>query len=217
MSFKKTILNLILPIECLGCKKEDVWLCQDCLAKLKFSQNYYITKNAFENISGVFVVFDYNNKQVKKILKTYKYRFAKDLGEIISQKICIFLKKMEKEEEISLKNTLIIPVPLHKKRANWRGFNQAEVIARAIALKFNLKFEENLVRIKNNQPQAELDREKRMNNVANSFSWQGDSLSKQKILLIDDVSTTGSTMDECAKTLKQSGAKKIQGLVIAHG
>lgn len=212
---KRIAQNLLFPIECLGCSKEDVWLCKTCLAKLKFNQNYFINKNAFFSLDGVFVVFDYQNKLVEKLIKNFKYNLVKDIGQILGQMACLFLKKVE--EEIDLKNILIIPVPLHKKRKNWRGFNQAEIIAQKISQKSKAKLEKSLVRTKNNQPQANLDKEKRKGNVANSFSWQGKSLNNQKILLIDDIYTTGSTLDECAKTLKEAGAEKVYGLVMAHG
>lgn len=218
LKLKEIALNIIFPIECLGCQKEDTWLCDRCLKKLEFSQKYFINKNAFSYLDGVFVVFNYQDKLIKKIIKTFKYNFAKDLGKTLGIKASILLKELQEEGKIDLKNKVVMPVPLHKRRKNWRGFNQAEIIAEEIIKKFGTKkIEGNLIRIKNDQPQAKLSKEKRKENVLSSFSWQGKNLEDQKIILVDDIYTTGSTMEECAKILKKAGAKQVQGLVIAHG
>src|SRR3989339_894397 len=96
-----------------------------------------------------------------------------------------------------LKKTLIVPVPLSHKRYNFRTFNQSEEIAKFLAKKCKLPTSNNLIKIKHTKPQTKLKRE--------------------NILLIDDVVTTGSTLNECARELKKHGAGKIWGLVVAKG
>ncbi len=214
---KNFILNILFPVECLGCSRDDYWLCEDCQKKLKYNQNYFIEKSAFSCLDGAFVVFDYNNKLVEKLIKNFKYKFIKDIGDTLGSLASSFLEN--KQDKINLNNIIIIPVPLHKKRLNWRGFNQAEEVAKIIANNINHPFlnTQDLVKIKNTQPQAKLDRELRKINIKNSFSWQGKNLKGKTILLIDDVMTTGSTLDECAYTLKNAGALRVYSLVIAHG
>lgn len=115
-------------------------------------------------------------------------------------------------------NILIIPVPLHKRRQRWRGFNQAEIIARQLSACFCLDLTLNqLVRQRYTKPQAKLNTLRRWQSIKGSFSWQGASLNNQTVFLIDDVATTGATLNECARILKQAGADKVWGLVIARG
>lgn len=209
---KDTILNLLFPIECLGCGKDNSWLCDECLKYLQYNENYFMEKSAFSNLDGAFVVFEYNNKIIKKLIKNFKYHLIKDIGNILGSLAYSFLTK--RQDKISLKNLLLIPVPLHKKRENWRGFNQAEVIASVISETINTK---DMIKTKNTKPQVKLDKENRAVNIQGSFSWIGESLGGRNVLLVDDVLTTGSTLDECASMLKRAGAKRVYAIVIAHG
>ena len=77
--------------------------------------------------------------------------------------------------------------------------------------------EKKLIRIKHKKPQAKLDEAQRQENIKNCFAWVGKKLTGQPIILIDDVTTTGSTLNECAKILKQNGAGEVWGLVVAKG
>ena len=230
---KNFILNIIFPIECVGCGKDNLHICDECLNNLQYNPNYFIEKSAFSNLDGAFVVFEYNNKLIKKLIKNFKYHLIKDIGNTLGSLAYSFLK--EKQDKINLKNLLILSVPLHKKRENWRGFNQVEIISSVIARSISICPElgqrersrrnktisplstTNLIKTKNTQPQARLDKESRQKNIQDSFAWIGESLEGQKILLIDDVLTTGSTLDECARVLKDAGAKKVYAIVIAHG
>ena len=114
--------------------------------------------------------------------------------------------------------TCALPISLHKKRKRWRGFNQAEIIARELKNYFDIDMStEKLIRIKHKKAQAKLGEEERKNNIKNCFGWQGDRLNKRNIILVDDVVTTGSTLNECAKVLKENGAGEVWGLVVAKG
>ncbi len=115
-------------------------------------------------------------------------------------------------------NILLLPVPLHKRRQRWRGFNQAEIIARPLAEYFGLDLSlELLVRRRYTRPQAKLEPAQRRQSIKNSFVCRRQNLAGKVILLIDDVATTGATLAECARILKSAGAKKVCGLVVARG
>jgi predicted amidophosphoribosyltransferase len=90
-------------------------------------------------------------------------------------------------------------------------------LAKIIAKKFSLKLSLDLKKIKNTSAQAKLEKEKRINNLTGSFKWQGPNLNGQKILIIDDVCTTVSTLNEIATELKKHQAGEIWGLVLAKG
>ena len=114
-------------------------------------------------------------------------------------------------------NPLLVPIPLHKKRLNWRGFNQSEILAEKISGFYGLEVRNVLIRNKNIKPQADIeDRENRMNNIKDSFECS-TNLNGRNVILVDDICTTGATLNECAKVLAANGAGKISALVIARG
>lgn len=111
---------------------------------------------------------------------------------------------------------MIIPVPLYKTRKRERGYNQSEVIGDAISKYINVPVKtEHLLRIRSTSTQTRMSREEREENVKQAFSCPLN-LANKKILLIDDVITTGSTTDACVKLLKQAGANEVDIFVIAH-
>jgi ComF family protein len=162
---------------------------------------------------------------VKQLVKLFKYHFSREAGDILAGLLIDFLKADDQQKILRLLNhwsaqnkLLVLAVPLSKRRERWRGFNQAKILANQVADGFVWRFDnKNLIRIKHNKPQAELTALARRNNLTKSFVWQGESLSGFAVLLIDDVATTGTTLNECARALKASGASKVYGLTIAHG
>jgi len=113
---------------------------------------------------------------------------------------------------------LIVPVPLHRSRLRQRGFNQAVLLGRTISRHHSLPMlPDALVRTRRTEPQIELSSAERRLNVKGAFSvGRADSVAGKRILLLDDVMTTGSTMDECAKVLKMAGAKVVVATAIAR-
>ncbi|MDD5527513.1 MAG: ComF family protein [Patescibacteria group bacterium] len=231
---KRKLLNVLFPIDCAGCGKEDEWLCQDCLLKLPLGRKadcFFCEKEnqsgmtcpacaANHNLDGVFVCADYSDRIVSGLIKKLKYSFARELGEVLAEIACRYWKKIADEDrfgKLSPQKFIITPIPLHKKRYNWRGFNQAEIIARYFADRQNFAYQDALVRVKHKTPQARLGGAERRENIAGCFAAHGENLTGKKILLIDDVATTGSTLDEAARVLKSAGASKVWGLVIAKG
>lgn len=133
-----------------------------------------------------------------------------------------FLKETNFFSEIDKKNILLIPIPLHKRKKRQRGFNQSELLAEAVASHFSLSYNPKiLLKIKNNLPQAKINnfsnRKKNSENIFQISNFNLNLIKNKWIILIDDVYTSGATMQEAAKILKKNGAKKIIGLVIAKG
>lgn len=108
---------------------------------------------------------------------------------------------------------MLTPVTLHPKREKFRGFNQAEEIVREIDWP---RFD-GLKRARYTEPQAEMSRHERLQNLSGAFCADPTGFLNKKFILTDDVCTTGSTLSECAKALKKSGAKEVYGVVLAHG
>ena len=138
--------------------------------------------------------------------RTYLYKiFVKNLKN--NKKIYLFLKKYD----------IIIPVPISKKRMKQRGYNQSALLAKEISKNFNIQYNEKcLLKNRNIQPQSLLTKEERIKNVENVYSVKNqEKIINKKILLIDDIYTTGSTVNECSRILKQAGGKNIGILTIA--
>jgi ComF family protein len=172
-----------------------------------------------KSLDGCLTAGNYNDLLLSHLIKACKYSFAKELIPIIGSYLFCFCQNNISygDNILTNKNKIIVPIPLHAKRLNWRGFNQAELLANYLAEKFQIDLVPNLARIKNNPPQAKLTEEKRRINISGCFSWIGESLSGKKIILIDDVATTGSTLDEAARVLKIAGAAKVFAITAAGG
>jgi len=168
------------------------------------------------------VVSFYENSIIRKTIHFFKYQSVISLQKPLSNLMIKFLEETNFFSEINTNNILLIPIPLHKRKRRQRGFNQSELLTKAITLNFSLNFHsEILLRVKNNFPQAKInnfmEREKNVKDIF-QISHLNSSLIKNKlIILIDDVYTSGATMQEAAKILKKNGAKKVIGLVLASG
>jgi len=116
------------------------------------------------------------------------------------------------------KPDLIVPVPLHPVRFREREYNQAEELARLASKKTGIPFCNALVRLRYTTSQTRFDREERMENLRNAFGIRKNtSVRGKQLILIDDVLTTGSTLEECARTLRAAGAASIRALTVARG
>jgi ComF family protein len=112
----------------------------------------------------------------------------------------------------------VIPVPLHALRRREREFNQAEILARGLARRGNLRFLDALQRLRYTVTQTHFDRRRRMQNLRDAFKLrQNVSVQGKHLLLVDDVLTTGSTLDECARVLLEAGAQSVRALTVARG
>lgn len=142
------------------------------------------------------------------------------IGEIISDRLLSTLQNDE-EEKISENWDMILPVPIHKKRMSKRGFNQTEIISTVIARKLGILTDKSiLVREKNTKVMKNLGVIDRKFNLKNAFAVRDAKYSKltgKNILLVDDIYTTGATVDEVSKVLKEAGAEKIDVVTFAAG
>ncbi len=207
------ILELIYPTTCGICGKicKDA-LCKKCELRLKKYEINCIKKTKKNYYNESLHIFKYEGIIRQKILeykfqnKSYLYNtFVKIL--LKNEKVCNFLKSYD----------IILPVPIHKKRMLNRGYNQTELIAKIIAKNTHLKLETTvLVKKKNVISQTKLKKMQRKENVKNAFIIQNEKkIKNKKVLIFDDIYTTGSTVNECAKVLKKAGTNKIGVLTIA--
>lgn len=208
----ENILELIYPTVCGFCGKIcKEAICKKCEIKLKKYELDVIRINK-KYYNESMHLFKYDGEIRKKIIdykfnnKSYLYKTFSNLI-LKNKKVCEILKNYD----------IIIPVPIHKKRMQVRGYNQTELIAKELAKKTHLKFEkEVLIKKKNTDMQSLLTKVKRIQNVKDAFIIKNEEkIYNKRILIFDDIYTTGSTVLECAKALKKAGIKKIGVLTIA--
>lgn len=219
-------LDLFFPIFCFSCNKEEGYLCKNCSSKLpileeqccpvcekiNFRGNICLACRNKTNLDGLVACMTYEENGVAgKLIKQLKYGFSTEivniLGEVLVQQ---FSKYFDKD-------AVFIPVPLHKSRLNWRGFNQALLLAQYLGKKLNIEVEDVLIKTRNTKDQASLAFEKRKINVENVFKVKRDLRFLNKtMILVDDVVTTSSTLNECAKVLKQSGVGVVWGFTVGR-
>jgi len=212
------VLDLIYPTVCGMCEKIDPdGLCNKCNIKLK-KELFIKVDNYEKDTKKYFMKHIYISKYsdiIRQKIIEYKFRQCSYLSKFFShlflkqEKICVLLKKYD----------IILPVPIHKKRKIQRGYNQSELIAKNIAKKFeNLEIDlHSLKKKQNNLPQSTLDKEGRTQNTVNTYAIENiENIKGKKILLLDDVYTTGSTANECSRVLIQQGkAERVDVLTIA--
>jgi ComF family protein len=219
MCFLNTILDIVFPVHCVSCGKEGSDLCLKCLLDSPPAER--------ESANWIFPLFDYRHLPIKKSIWLLKYKGKKRLAGIFAE--IVYEKIIEELSELSLmknfREPILIPIPLSSKRYRERGYNQAELICQELKKINNLRhgvdwrLEKNvLIKIKETEHQAKIkDRRDRLKNLADSFSVKNPELIKGKnVILIDDVTTTGATLAEAKKILKQSGAKKVIAFTVAH-
>lgn len=233
-------LDALFPINCLSCRKDNVWLCEKCLRNLPLlsfqvcpycekeitvhgaicerCRMIQLEKNSSIALRNLICATEY--QKVSKLIHLFKYNFISELGVPLGKIIARALQK----NNLPLPE-LIIPIPIHQRKLKWRGFNQAEILASSVSLNLTpglaIPVRTDLIfRQKNTSAQMKIKTyAKRFDNLKNAFALTPGAkevVSGKKILLIDDVATTGATLFECAKVLKSAGAKEISGAIIAR-
>lgn len=210
------LLDLLFPKTCYGCGKNEGYLCSKCLSKIKTQSIRIDSKNKME---GSISVFKYDFV-IKKTTHGLKYDFVSDLSDELSN---VVVKRIKSDFKNLLrywqsKKFVLVPIPLHQFRSNWRGFNQSVLIGQKIAAKLKLKFLDSiLIRSKNNISQTRIkDKLFRKPNVADIFSVNDIRKNPQNIILFDDILTTGSTIDSAITCLENKfKIKKVWALTIA--
>lgn len=236
---KDNFLDIFFPRFCLGCGLEGTYLCQDCKEILEISQHKYCLceiaplrlpgaqkagkckKCSSKKLSGLYFPLSYKEKPLtKKLIHFFKYPpyYVKDLSGSLAELVANHLQLLEENEKTLFANCALVPIPMDRKKLKQRGYNQTEEITKELSkITGAMVFNNVLVKTKKTAPQMELAKEKRLENLKGCFTCRNkEKLTNKKIFLIDDVYTTGSTMEECARALKQAGARDVWGIAIAR-
>jgi len=228
------ILDFLFPRFCVGCGKEGGFVCEECLNKIReeelrcpycgkvnFSGEFCGPHKRHSSIKGLifYTFFDKkdDSKIIPKILYGFKYEGLRGLGEILA---LYMSKKLQKHFLFKKKDKIIIvPLPLFFFKKLKRGFNQTEILSKYIASRLGLKNKKIIFKVKNTKPQVFLSKEERKINVKNAFvlnpKIEPSEIKDKIIILIDDVYTTGSTLNSAAREIKRLRPSEIWGLVFA--
>ncbi|PKL72092.1 ComF family protein [Candidatus Kuenenbacteria bacterium HGW-Kuenenbacteria-1] len=225
-------LDLLFPIECIGCQKEDIWLCEECFKKINLNLKNFcpfcgkparmgcicqqcLSRSPLKNI---FIASFYKEELLKKVIHTFKYKYIRDLAKPLGKIIINFLYQ-SKLNLLFDNSYFLVPISLHRKRLFERGFNQSELLVQIISREFKIPILNNVLkRRRNTKSQTKLKEKERRKNMKNVFiCCQPEIIKNKNIILFDDILTTGSTLKEAARVLKKAGAKEIIGLILAKG
>ena len=202
---KENIIDILFPKICVGCGKEGNYICEKCSLFLSEATSIFARGNLREVIS----VWEYEGL-IKKIILRIKYDGIFDtINELVK-------KVFERREPYIPEDMVITFVPMFKKKEKRKGSNQAELIARKVGEITGREVLPLLEKIKDTPSQTELDKKERVKNVKNSFQMKKGASCPRDILIVDDVWTSGATMEECARVLRKSGARNIRGFVLAR-
>lgn len=221
----KFIWDLIFPIFCLRCGREGEWLCKNCLAlcpsaplqRCVFCHELTPFGETCQRchrrhaLDGVIVRGVYQSWVWQPLIKNWKYRGARELGEIAASQLADLYVSVFKDQE----SIIIVPVSLAKKRERERGFNQALVLASSLKNMGTLA-PLALRRVRETKPQSTLAPQNRQKNVAGSFVANPDIVKGKACVLVDDIVTTGATMEAAARALKEAGAAAVWGMALVR-
>lgn len=165
-------------------------------------------------LDGATSYFSYTSV-VRRAIQTIKYRWVSDVAKSI---VATISKDRLRQQQIHMpNNAVLIPVPLHPIRRRWRGFNQSELLGDLIAEKLHITCNATLLRRTiNTKPQVSFKKKERQKNIRGAFAIAKKAAIPSHVVLFDDVWTTGSTMRECAKVLKQHGVKWVWAVTLAR-
>ena len=233
--FFKALLDLLLPSFCLACDKPlgtlpELLFCPECLERLRFIESplcpccgrVYLVAPGNDHHCGTCLATPYHFSRARAIflyqepLKEVIHRFKYQGKTACLPSFARFARNLPQLDEVQGADW-IVPVPLHPTRLQERGFNQALLLARAFFPKDNRVAPNLLVRLRPTEPQASFNGGARRTNLKKAFGVvKPHRLVGKMILLIDDVFTTGTTVNECAKVLKKAGAAEVMVLTLAR-
>lgn len=224
----ETLVDFIYPPECVLCHCPGAFVCDRCAKSVRtISAPYcpvcgcpgttssascsHCARHPLESLDLIRSVAKYEDDTLRTLIHNFKYEFLPILGKSLAPWLatCYTINQMNAQ--------IIVPVPLHKSRQKFRGYNQSAVLAEALASYINVPVDATtLLRIKKTKIQMTLNASDRRRNVASAFRCHSDALAGKSVMLIDDVCTTGATLDACASALKKTGVSAVMALTLAR-
>ncbi len=233
-NFFRNILDFFYPPICVGCEKEiEGWgggfalLCPHCYEKVFTSALASCPKchrpvPYFRKCKECKIKL--NLERIRAlglyappfpgIIEEFKYKEKTKLAEVLGDALSLLLAY----DPILREGECLIPIPLHPAKMRERGYNQSELLAHQIEMRTHIPVCPCLRRIRNTKSQTELSKEERFRNMEKAFGFrEGYEVKGKKVILVDDVMTTGATLNAAASVLKEKGAKEVYGIVACKG
>lgn len=233
-----SLLDLIYPKRCVGCRKWGEYLCADCFSFVSYTDRGFCTvcqRAAIDGfthpvcrsrygVDGVFSCVAYSGV-VKRLIRQFKYSpYVLDLRSLLDELFYEGIIQKEHFVKLLTEKSVFVPVPLYKSRLRKRGYNQAEVLAKGLVKRManeTIIMQDCLERVKETRPQYGLTQKERVVNMDGAFvvrqDFEKNLENAQIVILVDDIVTTGTTMREAARVLKRAGVKRVYGAALAHG
>lgn len=230
------LADALFPPTCLGCGRRGTWCCAACLASLTFPRTLKCPACEKSNdlgafcqscqggrvLNGLWHAQPYGHPLVRTMVRAFKFDGLTELADTLGKLLAATLTTYALPpawHKVPREHWYLTPVPLHSKRARTRGFNQSVLLADELAASSGLSLRPALTRQQPTAPQSEIKNDgARLQNVAGAFSLvRGAGVAGNAFILVDDVYTSGATMEECAKVLKNAGATEVWGLTVAKG
>jgi len=222
----RAVLDVLFPSRCVGCGAYGSFLCQSCQAELPRARpprcpicwqpqrqgvpcsRCREERPAFQGARSSYIY----EGAAREAVHALKYNYLSALAQPMAQLMARYV------EEEGIEADLLVAVPLYVRRQRLRGYNQSALLARELSRLCGLPLaERGLARRRNTPPQARsVDAEARKRNVDDAFIADRRRVEGKRVLLIDDVMTTGATLDACARALRQAGAASVWALTFAR-
>ncbi|PIR47293.1 hypothetical protein COV06_04385 [Candidatus Uhrbacteria bacterium CG10_big_fil_rev_8_21_14_0_10_50_16] len=224
----KTLKDTIFPLSCVGCQRDGELLCTVCRAGFVFRNTQHCpvceaptvygstcAEHVGGDLDGVVALGWYANPQLQTLIRQWKYGYVREAEPVIERLVSVW---MNQTQQLPTGEWVVVPVPLHPIRERQRGFNQASILSRMVSDELGIPMD-TLILIRTRhvlKAQAKMeDKTKRAANHLDHFRVDGQA--PRQVILVDDVYTTGKTMQACARVLKRAGAQTVWGCVLARG
>lgn len=219
-------IRLFYPKLCMVCHNNlaegESVICTSCLYRIPRTKYWFNSENPVAKIfwgralvqNACSFFFFTKGSRYRKLLHQLKYNGKKEVGFVLGKEFGYELKSIESYQKIDL----IVPVPLHPKRLKQRGYNQAEEIAKGLHASMGIPLStKNLIRSGYTETQTRKTRTQRVENVSKAFRLENsaDFIGKH-VLIVDDIVTTGATLEECAATILEADSAKVSIVTLAY-
>ncbi|HEX9988991.1 MAG TPA: ComF family protein [Chloroflexia bacterium] len=203
------LLDLLYPPRCGGCDRRGTRFCDSCLLAITLP---LYDRDGVEGVrllisAGVF------DGPLRTAIHNFKYESDTPLAIPLAQILSDVLARDE-NAQLDGDPLALIPVPLHIERRKARGYNQSELLARELSKLTGWRVAQGLERVRETRSQVGLSAQERRKNMQDAFAWRGDAV-PQRVLLIDDVCTSGATLSECAVALHKAGVEEVYAATVA--
>jgi ComF family protein len=223
--FGRTLLDVLYPPRCVGCGQVGTFFCTACRDAVslvcppvcplcgqpqELDELCHKCAQAPPAIDGIRSAARFEGP-LRQAIHQFKYAYTRDLAVPLGELLFVGWRTYSPEADV------IVPVPLHARREKERGYNQSELLAAQLGQSAGIPVLcRALCRVRYTASQARLDEEARRHNVRQAFACEDGQMRGKRVLLIDDVCTTGATLEACSAALKAGGARSVLGLTVAR-